>query len=91
MSKWTLRGLGRSAAGIAGDGDGVVPEVRGFATRCPAQIIEGILHQGCKMVLGSTSKSNKSWCRLDLALSVASGMIGNNFSNKAFDSIFLLL
>ena len=39
----------------------------------PAQIIEGILHQGCKMVLGGTSKSNKSWCLLDLAISVASG------------------
>ena len=24
----------------------------------PAQIIEGILHQGCKMILGGTSKSN---------------------------------
>ena len=57
----------------------------------PPQIIEGILHQGCKMVLGGTSKSNKSWCLLDLALSVASGMIANNFSNKAFDSKFLLL
>jgi RecA-family ATPase len=39
----------------------------------PPQIIEGLLHQGCKMVLGGTSKSNKSWCLLDLALSVASG------------------
>jgi RecA-family ATPase len=25
------------------------------------------------MILGDTSKSNKSWCLLDLALSVASG------------------
>ncbi len=25
------------------------------------------------MILGGTSKSNKSWCLLDLALSVASG------------------
>ena len=39
----------------------------------PPLIIEGILHQGCKMILGGTSKSNKSWCLLDLALSVASG------------------
>lgn len=39
----------------------------------PPQIIEGVLHQGCKMVLGGTSKSNKSWCLLDLAVSVASG------------------
>jgi DNA-binding transcriptional ArsR family regulator len=41
--------------------------------KAPAQIIEGLLHQGCKMILGGTSKSNKSWCLLDLALSVASG------------------
>ena len=39
----------------------------------PPLIIEGILHQGCKMILGGTSKSNKSWCLLDLAFSVASG------------------
>lgn len=39
----------------------------------PPQLIEGVLHQGCKMILGGTSKSNKSWCLLDLALSVASG------------------
>jgi hypothetical protein len=43
------------------------------APAAPAQIIEGVLHQGCKMVLGGTSKSNKSWCLLDLAVSVASG------------------
>lgn len=43
------------------------------AVEPPPLIIEGILHQGCKMVLGGTSKSNKSWCLLDLALSVASG------------------
>jgi regulatory protein RepA len=39
----------------------------------PPRIIEGVLHQGCKMILGGTSKSNKSWCLLDLAISVASG------------------
>ena len=39
----------------------------------PPQLIDGILHQGCKMILGGTSKSNKSWCLLDLTLSVASG------------------
>ena len=47
-----------------------------FAEKAPApppQIIEGILHQGCKMILGGTSKSNNSWCLLDLAISVASG------------------
>ena len=44
-----------------------------MAPAAPPEIIEGVLHQGCKMVLGGTSKSNKSWCLLDLSLSVASG------------------
>ena len=39
----------------------------------PPELIAGILHQGCKMILGGTSKSNKSWCLLDMAMSVASG------------------
>jgi DNA-binding transcriptional ArsR family regulator len=41
----------------------------------PPIVIEGMLHQGCKMILGGTSKSNKSWCLLDLAISVASGQL----------------
>ena len=62
---------------------GAVPEslpeivtLREFAEKmpqAPPQIIDGLLHQGCKMILGGTSKSNKSWCLLDLAISVASG------------------
>lgn len=43
------------------------------APMAPPQIIDGVLHQGCKMILGGTSKSNKSWCLLDLSISVASG------------------
>ncbi len=39
----------------------------------PPIIIDGLLHQGCKMILGGTSKSNKSWSLLGLAASVASG------------------
>src|SRR4030095_8736799 len=39
----------------------------------PPQVVQGILHQGCKMIVGGTSKSNKSWCLLDIAVSVASG------------------
>lgn len=62
---------------------GVVPpelpemvSLREFASvACPPppQIVRGVLHKGCKMILGATSKSNKSWCLLDLAISVASG------------------
>ena len=43
------------------------------ARPAPPQVVEGVVHQGCKMILGGTSKSNKSWCLLDLALSIASG------------------
>ncbi|MEI8290728.1 MAG: AAA family ATPase [Verrucomicrobiota bacterium] len=49
---------------------------REFAARpepVPPQVIHGILHQGGKMILSGTSKSNKSWSLLDLAISVASG------------------
>ena len=39
----------------------------------PPQVVEGVLHQQCKMILSGTSKSNKTWCLLNLAVSVASG------------------
>jgi len=39
----------------------------------PPELIEGLLHQGGKLVLGGGSKSFKTWTLLDLALSVASG------------------
>ena len=41
----------------------------------PAQVVEGILHRGCKMILGGTSKSNKSWCLLDLAVRTRIGTL----------------
>lgn len=39
----------------------------------PPEIIGGVLHRGCKMVIGGSSKSRKSWVLLDLALAVATG------------------
>src|SRR6516162_5064751 len=39
----------------------------------PPQVVEGVLHVQSKMILSGTSKSNKTWCLLNLALSVASG------------------
>jgi hypothetical protein len=39
----------------------------------PPQVVDGVLHQQCKMILSGTSKSNKTWCLLNLAVSVASG------------------
>lgn len=48
-------------------------EIMAFRHAVPPELVGGILHQGCKLVLGSTAKSFKTWCLLDLALSVASG------------------
>lgn len=39
----------------------------------PDELIAGILHQGSKMVLASSSKAGKTWMLLDLATSVATG------------------
>ena len=39
----------------------------------PDQLVEGVLHQGSKMVLASSSKAGKTWMLLDLAMSVATG------------------
>ena len=40
----------------------------------PEEIIAGALHRGCKMVLGGTSKSMKTWTLLQLAICCASGI-----------------
>jgi hypothetical protein len=39
----------------------------------PPLLIDGLLHQGCKMVLAGTSKSSKTWTLLEMALSVSTG------------------
>lgn len=39
----------------------------------PDVIVEGVLHRGHKLALGGGSKTNKTWCLLDLAVSVAAG------------------
>ena len=39
----------------------------------PAELVEGILHKGSKLVFGGSSKSFKTWSLLDLAISVATG------------------
>ena len=39
----------------------------------PAELVEGILHRGSKLAFGGSSKSFKTWCLLDVAISVAAG------------------
>ena len=39
----------------------------------PAVLLGGLLHRGGKLLLGGGAKSFKSWCLIDLAVSVAAG------------------
>ena len=39
----------------------------------PPELIQGVLHQGSKLILGSGSKARKTWILVDLALSVSTG------------------
>jgi RecA-family ATPase len=52
-------------------------KLKDFIENCspkPPVLIDGILHKGCKLIVGGTSKSHKTWALLDLGLSVASGV-----------------
>lgn len=40
----------------------------------PEELVEGMLHRGAKMILSGGSKSFKTWCLLDLALSISQGL-----------------
>lgn len=41
--------------------------------KIPDEVICGVLHRGCKMILSAPSKAGKSWTMLELGLSVAGG------------------
>lgn len=55
----------------------------------PDQLIAGVLHKGCKLALGGGSKSFKTWCLLDLALSVSHGVPWMNFETTAAPVLFV--
>ena len=42
-------------------------------TAVPPEVVKGIVHRGCKLILSAPSKARKSWIMLDLAISVAAG------------------
>ena len=76
---------GRSAGGgahpsRAGESEAELPPIKtGRQLReqnlvLPGVLIEGLLHKGSKMVLGGASKSFKTWCLGDLAVSVLHGV-----------------
>jgi len=39
----------------------------------PPELIHGVRHQGCKLIVGSSSKARKTWLLMNLAMSVATG------------------
>src|SRR5512133_1103709 len=46
----------------------------------PPELIQGVLHQGCKLLLAGTSKTNKTWLLIASALCVACGVPWLGFS-----------
>jgi RecA-family ATPase len=48
----------------------------------PPELIEGILHQGSKMVIGSNSKGRKTMLLIDLATAIATGTEWLGFETK---------
>lgn len=57
----------------------------------PAQLIEGLLHQGSKFVLGGGSKSFKTWSLLDLGMSVSCGKVWWGFKTTQTKVLYINL
>jgi hypothetical protein len=57
----------------------------------PPEIVKGVLHKGCKLVVGGSSKSRKSWLLLDLALAVSTGANWLNFPTTKARVLFVNL
>jgi len=57
----------------------------------PGELIPGILHVGAKMVLGGGSKSFKTWCLADLAMSLAAGCTWWNIKVEPTRVVYLNL
>lgn len=55
----------------------------------PPQLVEGVLHQGAKMVLGGPSKARKSWSLIDLMLSVSTGTPWWGFPTRPGRALYL--
>ena len=48
--------------------------VRDLGITEPPQLIEGVLHQGSKLIIGGGSKGRKTWAFIDLAMCVSEGI-----------------
>jgi len=55
----------------------------------PPFVVEGVFHQGSKLVLAGSSKAGKTWSLIDLALSVASGRDWWGFPTKPCRVLFV--
>ena len=77
------------------NGDGKLPpivsanELDGAVIERPEEIIAGALHRGCKMVLGGTSKSMKTWTLLQLAICCAAGLPFWDMATKRVRVLFI--
>lgn len=73
------------------------PPIIKAATLChglpvePAELVEGLLHQGSKLIYGGPSKSFKSWALLDLSISVAAGVPWMGFNTVQRPSLYVNL
>lgn len=55
----------------------------------PPLLVDNLLHRGCKMLLAGGSKSHKTWCLIDLAVSVSSGSPWWNLQTHAGAVVYL--
>ena len=55
----------------------------------PPQLIEGVLHQSSKMILGGASKSRKTWTLIDICISVSTGTPWWGFKTKRGRVLYL--
>ena len=57
----------------------------------PPELIQGVLHQGSKMIMGGASKGRKSWMLLDLAVCVSEGLEWWGFNTTKTPTLYLNL
>lgn len=57
----------------------------------PSVLIQGVLRQGCKLLLSGGSKQKKTWCLQDMAISVAKGDDWMGFKTKQCNVLYINL
>lgn len=55
----------------------------------PPELINGVLHQGSKMIIGGASKGRKSWMLLDLAVCVSEGLDWWGFPTSQAPTLYI--